>query len=127
VADTQRIGRGVRAIEDPQLVAYLRESQVPLEVCPSSNICLKVYPSLKEYSLSGLLAQGLYVTINSDDPPMFNTTLTGEYLMLSRTYDWDVDYIQPIVLHAVHVTLLPEKEKGEMLSVFSNEFMALRQ
>jgi adenosine deaminase len=125
VADTKRIGHGVRAIEDPELVAYLRETQIPLEVCPTSNVCLKVYPSWEEHSLPQLLAQGLYVTINSDDPPMFNTTLTNEYLTGQQTFGWDAETIRQFVFNAVKVTLLPEKEKTDMLRSFSVEFERL--
>lgn len=122
VAGTRRIGHGVRAIEDPELVAYLRETQIPLEVCPTSNVCLKVYPSLKEHSLPRLLAEGLYITINSDDPPMFNTTLTNEFITGQRIYGWDAGVIEHLVLNAVKVTLLPETEKKDMLDGFSRAF-----
>jgi aminodeoxyfutalosine deaminase len=125
VADTQRIGHGVRAIEDPELVTYLRKTQLPLEVCPTSNVCLKVYPSLEEHSLPELMAQGLYVTINSDDPPMFNTTLTDEFLVGARTYGWDKSVIRQLVLNAAQVTLLPESEKADMVQAFSTEFERL--
>ena len=122
VADTKRIGHGVRAIEDPELITYLRETQIPLEVCPTSNICLKVYPSLEDHSLPVLLEQGLYLTINSDDPPMFNTTLSNEYLVGHKTFGWDSDLIKGLVLKAVKVTLLPEPERLEMQRSFSTEF-----
>lgn len=127
VADTRRIGHGVRAIEDPQLVAYLRETQIPLEVCPTSNICLKVYPSLDEHSLPGLMSQGLYMTINSDDPPMFNTTLTNEYLIGHRAFGWGAVQIRQLVLDAVKATLLPEQEREAMLFTFSAEFDRLME
>ena len=127
VAETKRIGHGVRAIEDPELVAYLRETQIPLEVCPSSNICLKVYPSLEEHSLPELLALGLYVTINSDDPPMFNTTLTNEYLLLHKTFGWDEATIQRLVLNAVDVTLLPQSERLAMRHSFESKFSELEK
>lgn len=127
VADTKRIGHGVRAIEDPELVAYLRKMQIPLEVCPTSNICLQVYPSLEEHSLPELMSAGLYLTINSDDPPMFNTTLTDEYLAVHRTFGWDAETIQQLVLNAVKVTLLPETEKADMLRMFTAEFERFAQ
>jgi adenosine deaminase len=127
VADTKRIGHGVRAVEDPELVAYLRDAQIPLEVCPTSNICLKVYPSLAEHSLPELLSHGLYVTINSDDPPMFNTTLTNEFLAGHHTFAWGEDQIRQLVLNAVKVTLLPEAEKLALLRVFSKQFEQLSQ
>jgi adenosine deaminase len=127
VADTKRIGHGVRAIEDPQLVAYLREKQVPLEVCPTSNICLKIYPSIEEHSLPKLLEEGLYITINSDDPPMFNTTLTNEYLLGHRIFGWDENQIRKLVLNAVSVTLLPEQEREAMNRSFLVGFDRLIQ
>jgi adenosine deaminase len=122
VADSQRIGHGVRAIEDNHLMEYLRDRQIPLEVCPSSNVCLKVFPSLSEHSLPQLLEQGLYVTINSDDPPMFNTTLTREYLIGQKTWHWNRDTIEELVLNAVDVTLLPEAEKKDMRREFEIQF-----
>src|SRR5256885_17239887 len=64
---------------DPGLVTRLRESQIPLEVCPTSNVCTRQVPGLAEHPLPRLLAEGLFVTLNSDDPPMFGTTLTEEY------------------------------------------------
>lgn len=115
VADSKRLGHGVRAIEDPDLVAYLREKQIPLEVCPTSNICLKVYPSYSEHSLPRLMEEGLYVTINSDDPPMFNTTLTDEYRVLVREFGWDKQMIRKVVMNAAHASLLPEGEKQAVL------------
>ena len=127
MAETKRIGHGVRAIEDPNLVAFLRETQIPLEVCPTSNICLKVYPSMEEHSLPALLEQGLYITINSDDPPMFNTTLTNEYLIGQITFGWDAKRIQQLVLNAVQATLLPEQERDDMQRSFSEKFEGLLQ
>jgi adenosine deaminase len=126
VADTQRIGHGVRAVEDATLLAYLREKQTPLEVCPSSNICLKVFPSMAEHSLPRLMAAGLYVTINSDDPPMFNTTLTNEYIAGHKSFNWGQDAIEQLVLNAVKVTLLPDEERAVMEREFQMVFEKLK-
>jgi adenosine deaminase len=126
VADSRRIGHGVRAIEDPELVAYLREKQIPLEVCPSSNICLKVYPSLAEHSLPRLLEAGLYITLNSDDPPMFDTTLTNEYLLAQKAYGWGRVTIEKLVLNTVDASLLPEGERNRMHREFQKEFERIR-
>ena len=73
-----RVGHGVRCLEDPELVVFLRENQIPLDVSPTSNVCLGVAPSLAEHPLPELVEGGLFVTVNSDDPPMFDTTLTDE-------------------------------------------------
>src|SRR5690606_2545671 len=83
-----RIGHGVRAIEDPTLLAYLKERQIPLEVNPVSNICLHVYPSLADHPFQKLDQLGLHLTINSDDPPLFNTDLLNEYRQLAHTFGY---------------------------------------
>ncbi len=75
----ERIGHGISCLEDPGLVARLRESQLPLEVCPTSNVCTRQVADLAAHPLPRLLAEQLFVTLNSDDPPMFETTLTDEY------------------------------------------------
>lgn len=116
LAKSRRIGHGVRAVEDPALMEYLREKQTPLEVCPTSNLRLGVYPDLARHSLPELLAGGLYVTINSDDPPMFNTTLTEEYLACRKAYGWDEEMVRKLVLNAARAVLLPEKEKKALLT-----------
>jgi adenosine deaminase len=126
VADSRRIGHGVRSVEDANLLAYLREKQIPLEVCPSSNICLKVYPSMAEHSLPLLMEAGLYITINSDDPPMFNTTLTNEYKVGQQDFNWGPDTIEQLVLNAVRATLLPDKEQAAMYQDFQLAFEWLK-
>lgn len=125
VAHSLRIGHGVRAVEDAALLVHLRDNQIPLEVCPTSNVCLGVYPSLAEHSLPRLLEAGLYVTLNSDDPPMFNTTLTNEYLACRAAFGWDRAFIQRLVLNAVDATLLPDVERAAMRAAFEAEFARL--
>ena len=122
VAGSRRIGHGVRAIEDDALMAHLRDRRIPLEVCPTSNICLKVFPSLSDHSLPQLMAQGLVVTLNSDDPPLFNTTLTREYLIGQSTWGWTRDTVESLMLNAVDAALLPDTEKQEMRHSFKAWF-----
>ena len=74
-----RIGHGVRAIDDPELVARLVADQIVLEVCPGSNIAIGVYPDLKSHPLRRLYDAGVAVTLNSDDPPFFWTNIGLEY------------------------------------------------
>jgi len=106
-----RIGHGVRCLEDMELVAYLREEQIPLDVSPTSNVCLGVAPTLKEHPLPQLLDEGLLVTINSDDPPMFDTTLTDEYLRVVAAFDFDKERIKQFVLNGVCASLVSLKAK----------------
>jgi len=110
-----RIGHGVRCLEDADLVAELRERQIPLEVCPTSNVCLGVAPSFAEHPLPRLLDAGLYVTLNSDDPPMFGTTLTDEYLKAADAFGLDRPGIEGLVLNAARATLLDSDERLDLL------------
>ncbi len=125
-ADTVRIGHGVRAIEDPELVAYLCEKQIPLEVCPTSNICLKVYPSIREHSLPKLVEAGCYITINSDDPPMFNTTLTNEYQTVCREFGYGPEMVRKFVDNAVDASLLSDASKRDLRGKIQAGFSTLR-
>lgn len=121
-----RIGHGVRCLEDPHLVDELRARQIPLEVCPTSNVCLKVVPTLADHPLPRLMQAGLYVTLNSDDPPMFNTTLTDEYLRAAQTFELGPEAIEGLVLNAVRAALLPEAQRQAMEAQFRTEFARLR-
>jgi len=122
----QRIGHGVHCLEDPGLVAYLRERQIPLEVCPTSNVCLGVAPSFVEHPFPRLIDAGLYVTLNSDDPPMFNTTLTDEYLKVADHFHFDADQLERLSLNAVRASLLPATQRAAMEASFKSEFARLR-
>lgn len=120
-----RIGHGVRCLEDADLVAELRERQIPLEVCPTSNVCLKVAPSFAEHPLPRLLDAGLYVTLNSDDPPMFGTTLTEEYLKAVDAFGLGKGDVQDLVLKAATATLLPAGGKASLLEKVSQGLVEL--
>ena len=116
-----RIEHGVRAMEDPVLVEVLRERQMPLDVCPTSNICLKVYPSLEEHPLPKMFDLGLNVTLNSDDPPMFNTTLTQEYLNAVEVMGMELTALEQMVRNAVRASVLGEAERADLLETFAAE------
>jgi adenosine deaminase len=115
VARPVRIGHGVRCLEDPAVVAELRDRQIPLEVCPTSNVRLGVFPSLERHALPRLLDEGLYVTINSDDPPLFNTTITDELLRSARTFGLSEDILLTLTLNAGRASLLPDDRKRALL------------
>jgi adenosine deaminase len=126
VVNARRIGHGVRCIEDPVLVNELRERQVPLEVCPTSNVCLGVFDSMDSHPVPHLIEAGLHVTINSDDPPMFNTTLTNEYIVIAETFSFNVEMIERLVLNGVQATLLDDDKKSQMEREFIISFGQLR-
>ncbi|MET7962461.1 adenosine deaminase [Micromonospora zamorensis] len=80
----ERIGHGISAAQDPELLTYLAERQIGMEICPTSNVRTRAVASLDEHPLPQLVQAGLLVTINSDDPPMFGTTLNDEYAVAAR-------------------------------------------
>jgi adenosine deaminase len=85
----ERIGHGVRAIEDLALVEDLAERGIVLETCPGSNVALGIYPDLRRHPIERLRARGVKVTVSTDDPPFFHTTLTREYERLHAELGWD--------------------------------------
>ncbi len=122
----ERIGHGVRAIEDPDLVSYLAEYRILLEVSPSSNICLGIYPDMASHPLKRLHESGVAVTVNSDDPPLFNTTLTDELNLLVDPCGFSRETIDEILLNGVRFSFLPEEKKRRMEADFMDEMRALR-
>jgi adenosine deaminase len=95
VADTirdlrvERIGHGINAHRDDALVDKIAELGVVLEVCPGSNVILNAVPSWDAHPIRKLRDRGVKVTVSTDDPPFFNTTMTAEFEMLARTFNWD--------------------------------------
>jgi adenosine deaminase len=122
----ERIGHGVRSVEEPALVDYLREHQIPLEVSPTSNLCLGVYPSYESHPVRWLWEEGLYVTLNSDDPPMFNTDLVSEYTALADHLSFTADELEQVSLNGLRASFLPEEEKEKLEGEFVAEFTRLR-
>ena len=122
----ERIGHGVRSIEDGKLVETLLERQVPLEVCPTSNLCLGVYPSYGEHPFRRLWEEGLFVTVNSDDPPMFDTDLVSEYQALADWMQFSLEELKQLSLSALRASFLPAKRKAALEAEFVAEFTRLR-
>ncbi len=85
----ERIEHGITSLADPRLVEHLAEHQIMLDVCPTSNVALGVVPDLESHPLPALVAAGIPVSINTDDPPMFGTDLNREYAIAARLLDLD--------------------------------------
>lgn len=122
----ERIGHGVRAIEDPTLVAYLAEQRIALEVCPTSNVCLGIYRDYADHSLARLHACGVPITINSDDPCLFGATLTDEVAVLDTCFGMDVVLIDEILLNGVRHSFLPAAQKRTLEAACRAEMARLR-
>ena len=116
-----RIGHGVRAMEDPELVAHLAAQQVPLEVCPTSNVFTGIYPSLAAHPARRLFEAGVPVTINSDDPTFFHTTLADEYTHLPALGFSDREILQ-LLCNGFRYAFLPEEQIARYLGDLAEEW-----
>jgi adenosine deaminase len=123
----ERIGHGVRSIEDPILIEYLGSNSIPLEICPTSNVCLKVYPDYAHHPLRRLWDAGLLLTIGSDDPPMFGTDLNHEYLVLVKEFNFTQSELEQISLNAIHASFLSQGEKRKLEQEFQGEYKRLSE
>lgn len=111
-----RIGHGVRAVEDPELVRRIAGEGIVLEVCPGSNVALGVCPDLKSHPLPRLLAAGVRVTVNSDDPPFFRTSLGREYDSVAATFDLDAAIMNAFTRTAIEAAFVDEPTRKMLLA-----------
>jgi adenosine deaminase len=112
----ERIGHGIRSMDDPRLVDYLRERQLPVDVSPTSNVCTRQVPSISGHPLPRMLEAGLNVTLNSDDPPMFGTTLSNEYLVAATALGLSRAQLTALAANAVRASFLPGAAKDRLLA-----------
>jgi len=112
----ERIGHGIAAARDERLLTHLAERQIPLEVCPTSNVCTRSVPSLAEHPLPQLVAAGVLVTINSDDPPMFSTTLNHEYAVAAQLLGLDPAGVADLARAGVRASFLDPAGQQRLLA-----------
>jgi len=110
----ERIGHGIAAAQDPQLMARLAADGIALEVCPTSNVRTRSVPSLEEHPLPTLVEAGVTVTINSDDPPMFGTTLNREYEIAADLLGLDEAGLKSLAAAAVDASFAPAEVKSAL-------------
>lgn len=114
----ERIGHGIRCLEDEKLVAYLKENNLHIEVSPVSNYCLKLIDSNSPHPIKNMLELGLNCSVNSDDPAMFSTNLTEQYVLLTEQ-GFSVDQLIQLNKNALAASFLNEEEKlhylGELI------------
>ena len=107
-----RLGHGVRAVEDPRLMEELAERGTTLEVCPGSNLALGLYPSAERHPIARLREAGIAVTVSTDDPPFFGTTMTAEWQALERAFGWGPDDLAALNRAALAAAFCDEATRG---------------
>lgn len=114
VGHSERLGHGIRVLDDPTLVAQVRDRGIPLEVCPSSNVALGLVPSLARHPLPLLLAEGLTVTLNTDVPAVIGTTLPLEYARVRDTFDLSDAGLAQLARAGVDASFAPAETKKRL-------------
>jgi len=104
----ERIGHGIRAIEDPLLVAHLAERKIPLEICISSNVRTGAVGSLKEHPVRRLYDAGVPIILNTDDPALFECTLRGEYELARREFGFTGEEIEGLIRNSFLYSFMPD-------------------
>jgi adenosine deaminase len=112
--EVDRIGHGTRAAEDPGLVEYLRAKRIPLEMCPISNVRTGVVDSVARHPIRAFFDRGLLVSVNTDDPRMFGTSLQAEYLALAEHHGFRVAEIRRLVDNAIDSTWADEATRARL-------------
>jgi adenosine deaminase len=116
VLRVDRVGHGTRAAEEPALVEALAARQIPLEMCPISNVRTGVVPDLAAHPIRAFFERGLFVTVNTDDPAMFHTSLAHEYRELARVHGFSTEEIRRLVENAARASWLAGGGKAELLA-----------
>ncbi len=114
VLGVQRIGHGIQAVKDPELLRYLGREGIALDICPTSNIRTGAVVSLQEHPVRRLFDAGVPITLASDDPALFQTDLLREYLLLVEHFGFTPEEIRQIALNGVRASFLPPEEKATL-------------
>jgi len=126
VLGAERLGHGIRSIDDPKLITHLRERRIVLDICPTSNVRTGAVSAIEMHPLRQLYDAGVLLSINSDDPIFFATTMIDEYRLAAQAFGFGIDELTNVMLDSVHSTFLPIDEKRVLVDQFEREIAALR-
>jgi len=121
----ERIGHGVSAAQDPNLLSKLTRRGISIETCPMSNLRTGAVKSLKDHPIRRFMEAGVKVSINTDDPPMFGTDMNTEYLMLHRELGFTAEELYNIGLDSIETSFIDEQEKKQLRKQFETDYMKL--
>jgi len=111
----ERIGHGLTAIEDPELMGVLSERQIPIEICITSNVRTGCCLPLTAHPVRSYFDAGLMITLNSDDPAMFSSDLEGEYALAANDFGFTGDHLRELAANSIEASFLPPERKVELL------------
>jgi len=114
----ERIGHGLTAFHDPDLVDELAQRQIPVEICLTSNVRTGLCPNLNEHPAKSYFDRGVMITLNSDDPAMFGTTLAREYQIAQQTFGFSDEHLRELARNSFEASFLPAGKKLEFLNLF---------
>jgi adenosine deaminase len=114
----ERIGHGIQVVRNMDVLNYVRDKKIPLEICPISNFLTQSFPTYESHPIRSLMNLGLQVTINCDDPGVFGTTLSDDYEVLHRVHDFDSEDFRRCNQVAFNASFIPDSEK----QAFRNNF-----
>ena len=115
-----RVDHGIRAAEDPGLVAELAACAVPLDVCPTSNVRLGLVASLEVHPIERLRSSGVRVSVNTDDPLLFGTSVATEYTRCAEAFGWDRSVIGAVARTSIESSFATQERKRELLSLLDD-------
>jgi adenosine deaminase len=112
----ERIDHGVRAIEEPALVALLAERGIPLDICPTSNVKLGIFPSLAAHPIEPMRRAGVRVSVNTDDPVLFGVSLAEEYAKVAAAFAWTDDTVRAVARTSIEASFANPDLKSRLLA-----------
>lgn len=116
VLRAERIGHGVGSVGDPELLDYLRDNDITLEVCPTSNLCTSAVTRIEDHPLPRLIKHGIPVTLSTDDPGMFGTTLNREYQLAADVFGLSDAQLADMARNGVQAAYCDEPLRAELLT-----------
>lgn len=117
-----RIGHGVRSAEDPALMLFLKENNIHLEVCPTSNIQTNVFNTIEDHCANKIFESGISMSINTDARAISNVTLTDEYQLMEKVFNWDIKHFKKCNLEAIQHAFTSTEKKEKLRKQLESAF-----
>ena len=124
--NVERIGHGTTASQDPKLVEYLKREQIPIEMCPVSNLRTGVVKAIREHPIREFFDEGLLVTVNSDDPSLFHTDMNNEYITLHKELNFSVEELYKVSLNGLYSAFIDDDLKDKLAHQFNEEYQEIK-